>query len=890
MKNALRRADRESLFESGPSVSANKLRVKYLGPIIMAALLATVSSSRAAETTLVAVGSTWKYLDNGTDQGTAWQGGGFDDSGWAGGPAELGYGDGDEATVVGFGPDSSNKYRTTYFRREFTVTGVSGYLSFNLGVRRDDGAVVYLNGAEVFRTNMPGGTVTYITNASSALGGSDESILQTVGVDKAFVNEGANLFAVEIHQANGTSSDISFDLQFTGSDSAVSVTRGPYLQRGSHDRVVVRWRTGATTDSWVRYGTSQGSLNLTASDTTMTGEHEIELTNLSADTKYFYSVGTSTGPLVGDDADHFVLTAPTAGTAKDTRILVLGDSGTANANARAVRDAYNAYTGSRHTDLWLMLGDNAYNDGTDSEYQAAVFDMYTKLLPKSVLWSTLGNHDGHSASSTNETGPYYDIFTLASQAEAGGVASGTEAYYSFDYGNIHFICLDSYDSDTSNGGTMETWMVDDLTATTADWVIAFWHHPPYTKGSHDSDSEGQLMAMRTNLLPELEDYGVDLVLSGHSHSYERSFLLDGHYGDSSTLTNQMILDGGDGIIGSDGEYFKPSSGLAPHEGAVFAVAGSSGKTSSAPLDHPVMVHVSLLSLGSLVLDINGNTLNGKFITNTGAIADDFTITKGSTAVCGNGVKESGEECDGVDLGGSSCGDFNCSSGVLACNVDCTLDSTGCTDCAICDNNGICDAGEDCIGCANDCFSGSGATCGNGVCEAGDGEDCISCAADCAGKQSGKPSRRYCCGDGDGQNPLPCSDTVCSAGGNQCTDTPATASCCGDTACEEIEDGFNCEVDCGPPPFCGDGFCDPGESSCSCAADCGAAPAAEFADLTCSDGLDNDCDGVADCADADCSSDPSCQACNLGQKGDSCSTNADCCSSKCRGKSGNKSCK
>jgi hypothetical protein len=891
MKKSLMRDNRKSPIQCDRSLSNSKAKLMIITAFMMTAILGSASHSVAAETTLVSLGSNWNYLDDGSNQGTAWRAPGFDDSTWASGPGELGYGDGDEATVVSFGLDAGNKYTTTYFRRQFDVTGAAGFLSYELGVRRDDGAVVYFNGTEVFRTNMPGGTVTYTTNASSALGSSSESILQTTSVDPVLVNEGSNTIAVEIHQANGSSSDISFDLRFTGSDAAASVNRGPYLQQGSHDRVTVRWRTTAPTDSVVRYGTTQGSLNLIASNGTAKTEHEIELTNLSADTKYFYSVGTSTAPLVGDDANHFVVTSPSPGTAKNTRILVLGDSGTANANARAVRDAYNGYTGSRHTDLWLMLGDNAYNDGTDSEYQAAVFDMYTGLLPKSVLWSTLGNHDGHSASSTSQTGPYYDIFNLTPPKAAGDpTISGTEAYYSFDYGNIHFICLDSYDSDRSDAGTMQTWMIDDLTANTADWTIAFWHHPPYTKGSHDSDSETALAQMRTNFVNKLEDYGVDLVLSGHSHSYERSFLLDGHYGNSGTLGAGNIVDGGDGIIGSDGEYHKPTAGPSPHEGAVYAVAGSSGKTSSAPLNHPVMVHMSLLSLGSLVLDVDGNTLSGKFITNTGAIADDFTITKGSVEFCGNGIKESGEDCDGADLGTSSCGDFGCSSGALTCASDCTLDSTGCADCAICDNDGVCESGEDCLGCANDCISGSGATCGNGICEAGDGEDCVSCAADCAGKQNGKPSNRFCCGDGDGQNPLSCSDAACSSGGNQCTDSPVAASCCGDTTCEGIEDGFNCEIDCGAPPFCGDGVCDPGESSCSCAVDCGPAPASEFEGITCSDGEDNDCDGVVDCADSDCSNDTSCQACTLGQRGDSCDSNTDCCSNKCRGKSGRKTCR
>src|SRR5437870_10479155 len=143
-----------------------------------------------------------------------------------------------------------------------------------------------------------------------------------------------------------------------------------------------------------------------------------------------------------------------------------------------------------------MVGDNGCPRGTDSEYRAAVFDMYPTMLRKSVLWPTFGSHEGRSANSVTQTGPYFDIFTLPKGAEAGGVVSGTEAYYSFDYGNIHFVCLDSMTSDRSPTGPMATWLASDLSQTTKEWLIAYWHHPPYSKGSHDSDTDLQMSEMR----------------------------------------------------------------------------------------------------------------------------------------------------------------------------------------------------------------------------------------------------------------------------------------------------------------------------------------------------------------------------------------------------------
>ena len=307
---------------------------------------------------------------------------------------------------------------------------------------------------------------------------------------------------------------------------------------------------------------------------------------------------------------------------------VVGDSGTADNDARAVRDAYLAYSGNRLADIWLMLGDNAYVDGTDAEYQRAVFDMYPTILRSTPLWPTLGNHDGNSADSDSEQGPYYDIFTMPRNGEAGGIASGTEAYYSFDYGNIHFITLDSYGTDRSAGGAMLTWLENDLATTSRDWLIAFWHHPPYSKGTHNSDNEGPLIDMRERALPILESYGVDLVLTGHSHSYERSFLIDGHYGRSSSFdVSSMLLDGGSGRTDDAGAYRKQVVG-SPNQGTVYAVAGSSGKAAAGSLDHPVM-YVSLQTLGSMVLDVDGDRLDAAFIDGNGTRRDYFTIQKGA---------------------------------------------------------------------------------------------------------------------------------------------------------------------------------------------------------------------------------------------------------------------
>jgi hypothetical protein len=524
-----------------------------------------------------------------------------------------------------------------------------------------------------------------------------------------------------------------------------SIVRGPYLQLGTTNSVVVRWRTDLPTGHAVDYGSSPTRLSRTRRASGTLTEHAVQLTNLAPNTKYFYGLGASDSPLIvrvtndiafvsstnsriyvskpgtreqiaattrdtfvflarsnrftvtdleqsftanttnsvlvvstpnnlvaltiannailattsnqmtwlndpkttaarnfvigttnlirtGGDSNTFFVTHPPIGTPKPTRIWVLGDPGTRKKAQRDVRDAYYKWNGDRHTDFWIVLGDVAYTTGKDTEYQGAIFQIYDKMLRRSVMWPAIGNHDAGSAHSSIAFGVYYDTFTLPTQGQAGGVMSGTEAFYSFDYGNIHMVCIDSSDNAWSKNGPMLRWLEEDLKANKQEWLIAYCHHPPYTKGSHNSDddrdSEARMRMMRERVLPILEEYGLDLMLTGHSHAYERSFLTDGHYGSSRTLDEKTHFKSTkDGRPDGTGIYVKPTRGPAPHEGAVYVVAGSSGQISGGSLQHPVKA-LSLNVLGSLVLDIEGPRLDATFIDEKAVVRDYFTIVKG----------------------------------------------------------------------------------------------------------------------------------------------------------------------------------------------------------------------------------------------------------------------
>jgi PKD repeat protein len=585
---------------------------------------------------LVAEGAGMTYLANSSDPGLAmsWVAEGFDDGSWSAGVYGIGYENASGAenlitTQVPFGT------RSIYTRAEFTIDDVTTVQNLFIGADYDDGYVAWINGVEVYRSpQMPAGALIWNTlpasHESSNGASPDYGFLEdvsSVGIPE--LNTGVNVLAVAVWNRGSTSSDLVLVPQLAV-NVPLTLIRGPYLQLGTANSVVVRWRTSAATDSRVRFGPAPGALVETVDDATLTSQHEIEIAGLSPDTEYFYAVGSTATTLAGGDAEHFFRTAPLSGARRPLRIWAIGDSGTADDNARAVRDAYLGVA-DLHTDLWLMLGDNAYDDGTQTEYQAAVFEMYPEMLRTSVVWPTLGNHDGHSADSVSETGPYYDMFTLPDTAQAGGLSSGTEAYYAFDFGNVHFVCLNSYDIDRATSGAMLQWLALDLANTVQDWIVAYWHHPPYSKGSHNSDTEVELVEMRENALPILEDWGVDLVLSGHSHSYERSFLLDGHYDVSGTLAPTMKLDGGNGRIDGDGAYQKATAGPAAHEGAVYVVAGSSGKLSGGTLDHPAM-YLSLNQLGSLVLDVDGDRLQLRFIDDQAVLRDYFTLVKNTATL------------------------------------------------------------------------------------------------------------------------------------------------------------------------------------------------------------------------------------------------------------------
>ena len=408
--------------------------------------------------------------------------------------------------------------------------------------------------------------------------------------------------------------------------SAAVLTRGPYLQVGTPTSIIVRWRTDVPVESRLLWGTNLASLDSTNSQPVPTTEHELRVQDLSPSTRYYYAVVAGDTELSAPGTNQYWITSPAPGQSHHTRFWLLGDMGINTADQTGVLSAYRSAVGTNHTDLILLAGDDAYWSGFDYEYQAGLFAPFAPDFRKTPVWPALGNHD--TAQLTNDTFdyPYYLNFTMPTNGEAGGVPSGTESYYSFDFADLHFVSLNSYTADRSTNGPMATWLRADLAANRQPWLVAYWHHPPYSRGSHDADNEVECVEMRQNFVTLLEEYGVDLVLCGHSHTYERSFLLDGHYGMRPSLASSMIRNSGNGRESDSGPYFKPSGHGVQRGGAVYVVAGNAAFLVGGPLDDPAMC-VSSNMFGSLLCEVSSNRLDAFLLSPGGYTNDSFTIVK-----------------------------------------------------------------------------------------------------------------------------------------------------------------------------------------------------------------------------------------------------------------------
>jgi uncharacterized protein (TIGR03382 family) len=362
---------------------------------------------------------------------------------------------------------------------------------------------------------------------------------------------------------------------------AASLTRQPYLQRVGPDTATVAFRLSASCEASVRYGPGGGT-GQEARSQASGRVHAVALARLQPGTEYTYVVeacGTRTSP-------RRFRTAPVPGTRR-VHFAALGDMGT---GGTAQRDVSKAMHG-RRPELFITLGDNAYASGTEQEFQSNFFEPMEELLSEVPLFATLGNHEYV----TNEGQPYLDNLYLPTSP------SGGERYYSFDWGHVHFVALDSNCAiglASPERCTLEAqrrWLEEDLAASKASWKVVFFHHPPWSSGEH-----GSQLKMRREFTPLFEQYGVDLVLTGHDHNYERSHAMKGEaVANSGARGIPYLVVGSGGARLRDFETSKPSwSALRNNR-----------------------------DYGYLDVEVEEGRLSARLLTPSGAVVDSLTLTK-----------------------------------------------------------------------------------------------------------------------------------------------------------------------------------------------------------------------------------------------------------------------
>src|SRR5262249_30688156 len=355
--------------------------------------------------------------------------------------------------------------------------------------------------------------------------------------------------------------------------AAATLTRWPYLQLRTTHSVTVVWNTDTAAACALAIRPLDGTPTIQSGGTNTVCA--IAVDGLAPGTAYAYTPLADGAPLGPESV--FRTDDPNA----PFSFLVVGDSGCACTGQLAVRDAMLKTPG----DFIVHTGDMVYEDGAAEDYNPTVFAPYRDLLRERTLWPSLGNHDVHTLAGD----PWRDAFFTPANNPA-----GNEAYYSFDAGNAHFVVLNS-NSSIKAGSAQYPFLDQDLAASTATWKFVVFHHTIYSSGF----KHGSNLGLRAALVPLFDARGVDMVLMGHEHNYERTLPMRGDH----------VVPAGQGII-----YI--TTGGGGHD--PYAVGSSSFTAHSETSFHFVRVR------------IDGRTLLAQMIRADGSVGDAVSLAKGAT--------------------------------------------------------------------------------------------------------------------------------------------------------------------------------------------------------------------------------------------------------------------
>ncbi len=289
-----------------------------------------------------------------------------------------------------------------------------------------------------------------------------------------------------------------------------TIARRPYVQRVTDDAASILWTSvgdGESVEVW-QPGTDARTLSAEDSATTFLDDatqRSVRVEGLEPFAVHCYQVVRDGEVVFGPTGFR---TAPAAGEPRAIDVMAFGDSGRGSAAQRTLRSQMDTVP----ADLIIHTGDVAYEDGTLGQFERKHFDVYESLFQAIPFYPSIGNHDDVTANA----GPYREVFELPTN---GGTESDDERRYSFDFGPAHFVALDTCRIDEEQA----EWLEADLVATDRPWKIVYGHHPPYSSARR----HGSSIRTRELIQPVLERQGVQLVLSGHDHTYERTEAIEG---------------------------------------------------------------------------------------------------------------------------------------------------------------------------------------------------------------------------------------------------------------------------------------------------------------------------------------------------------------------------
>ncbi|MFH2007608.1 MAG: metallophosphoesterase [bacterium] len=473
------------------------------GAFAVAALVLAASAwsvpARATSYVYVSEGYPLSYLPGTGPPDALWTEPDFVPGGqWVDSPSGfgIGYGDGDDNTVLS---GMQNSYVTVYVRATFTAGLEIGALThLELGAWFDDGFVAYLNGVEIARSSVPAGALAFDTTANVGHEATDGEVV--FSVDPGLLLPGDNVLAVEVHNVDPGSSDLSFIPTLWGYDSPpedAEITVGPYLQRLGRRGVFVCWETDIAAPSQISIGAGQNP-DQVLEDPTETTRHEFAVSGLFPAQTYSYRVESARLP----SATGVFHTETDA--ADPYRFVVYGDTRSNHDDHRSVVDRIVA-----EAPAFLVHTGDLVGDGELDTQWTTFFDVEAALLLDVPLYPTLGNHEGNGAR-------YLELF-----APPDDLSPTVENYYAYTYATTAFLIVDLYRSSFAPGSDQYNWLETTLQGFAADPAVHLrfvaLHGGPYDSGPHGSN-----LSVRSDLVPLFEANGVDAVFSGHDHMYERS--------------------------------------------------------------------------------------------------------------------------------------------------------------------------------------------------------------------------------------------------------------------------------------------------------------------------------------------------------------------------------